>query len=227
LGLGRFAREVIWLKDGCPRNVRAPTVSRLVHSSFTTPRKNRPSRTSRGFTLLEVLLTIAIISLLGGVLIAGAANLLREQPTSSHEVFWLSVREARKTALKSEHEIRLKFDRDKKTFILIDGIAPTTLSADGFTREETPLKQFPIVSALGSDLTVDFLAPPTKGGNMILVGGVLLESQTIPFVTFYSDGTCTPFRAQFARSGASSMLSIDPWTCAPVLTPADANALAP
>jgi general secretion pathway protein H len=65
------------------------------------------------------------------------------------------------------------------------------------------------------------------GGNTILVGGVLIESKTIPHVTFYSDGTCQAFRAQFTRGGASSILSIDPWTCAPVLPPPDPNAPAP
>jgi general secretion pathway protein H len=53
---------------------------------------------------------------------------------------------------------------------------------------------------------------------------MLIESQPIPFVTFFSDGTCTAFRAQFVRNGGTSMLAIDPWTCAPVLTPTDPNA---
>jgi general secretion pathway protein H len=219
---------VIWFGDGCPPNVAgAGSFSRIVHSSFCITPKGSPVRAAGAFTLLEVLLSIAIISLLAGVLVAGAAHLLREQPGSSHEVFWQAVQEARKTALKAEHDIRLKFDKEKKQFVLIDGLAPTTLSAEGFTREETPLKQFPITSAGGADLTVEFLGPVTKGGNMILVGGVLLESQTIPFVTFYSDGTCSAFRAQFVRGGGTSILNVDPWTCAPILTPNDANASPP
>jgi hypothetical protein len=54
---------------------------------------------------------------------------------------------------------------------------------------------------------------------------VLMESQAIPSVTFFSDGTCTPFRVQFVRGTGTSVLSIDPWTCAPVLKPNDPNAL--
>jgi prepilin-type N-terminal cleavage/methylation domain-containing protein len=180
---------------------------------------------ARAFTLLEVLLSIAIIALLATVLVGGSAHLLREQPVTANEVFWQAVVEARKAALKSEHEIRLKFDKDKKQFVLVDGIAPATVGADGFTREEVPLKQFPVPSAAGSELTVDFLGPSTRGGNAILVGGVVIETDAMPYVTFYSDGTCMAFRAQFVRNGTTSTpLVIDPWTCAPVLPAVDPNA---
>lgn len=182
-------------------------------------------KAQRGFTLLEVLLSIALIALVGTVLIGGSAHLMSDQPLTPHEVFWQAVREARKAALKSEHDVRLKFDKDKKQFVLIDGLAPAKLAADGITRQETPLKQITIPKAAGTDLTVEFLAPATKGGgSAILVGGVMIESQTVPYVTFYSDGTCSPFRTQIVRGGSSSVLSIDPWTCAPVLTPNDPNA---
>jgi hypothetical protein len=53
---------------------------------------------------------------------------------------------------------------------------------------------------------------------------VLLETQPVGHVTFYSDGTCTAFRLQIMRNGAAHILSIDPWTCAPVLTPSEQNA---
>ena len=175
--------------------------------------------------MLEVLLSIAIIGLLATVLVGGSVRLLNEQPVTATEIFWKSVQEARKAALKSGHEVRLKFDRAKKQFVLIDGLAPSTLAADGFTREETPLKTFPIsAAAAAGDLAVEFLGAGTKGGSLILVGGVALDTQTVPFVKFFNDGTCTAFRAQFSRNGSASILSIDPWTCAPVLTPADPNA---
>ena len=200
-------------------------LDRLVHSSFITRLRRSPPRKSGGFTLLEVLLSIAIIALVASVLIAGSTALLNEKPVTAHEVFWKAVQEARKTALKAEHEIRLKFDMDRKQFVLIDGLAPATTPADGTAPEEKPLKQFPIPAATSSDLSVDFLAPSAKGGSAILVGGVLIESRTIKYVSFFSDGTCSAFRAQFFRNGGTSLVSIDPWTCAPVLTPTDANTL--
>jgi general secretion pathway protein H len=191
------------------------------------PRQRRDKRAAphRAFTLLEVLLTIAIIALIGTVLIAGASGLLNNQSLSVDDVFWKAVQQARKTALRSEHDIRLKFDKDKKQFAIIDGIAPPKVAADGFTKEEVPLKTFPVLVPTGTDLLVEFLAAGGKGGNLIMIGGVVLESQPIQYVTFYSDGTCMPFRLQMMRNGAAHTLKIDPWTCAQVLTPEDQNAL--
>lgn len=167
-----------------------------------------------------MLLAIAIIALIAGVLVGGSARLLNEQPISADEVFWKTVQEARKAALKTEHDIRMKFDKEKKSFVILDGNAPPALAADGFTREEVPLKTFPVLSA-GSDLTVEFLGASAKGASLILVGGVAIESQPIKFVTFYSDGTCSAFRVQIMRAGAAHYLSIDPWTCAEVLKVSD------
>ncbi len=194
-------------------------------SALGTTRSTPERRATRGFTLLEILLTVAIIGLLGSVLIGGSARLLNEQPVTPDEMFWKAVQESRKTALKNEKEVRLKFDKDKKHFALIDGQAPSVVGDDGVTKEETPLKIFTIPPAAADGLTMEFLGASSKGANAILVGGVLLEAASIPYVTFYSDGTCSAFRLQVTRGGGTHTLSIDPWTCAQVLTPTDPNAL--
>jgi general secretion pathway protein H len=162
------------------------------------------------FSLIEVLLVLAIMALLAGVLFTGSTQLLSGQPRTVEEVFWQSVQEARKDALRHEREVALQFvnDREKgmKKFVVQDG-------------EEA--QDFPIPPAAGSsDLTVDFL-PAQKTGSMAIIAGMVLEKQPLAAVTFYPDGTCTAFRVQIVRNAATHTLAIDPWTCAPVLTPPD------
>lgn len=169
-----------------------------------------------GFTLLEVLCVLAIIGLLAAVLIGGAANLLSDKPQSAVEVFWEAVRESRKNALKSEHEMRLRYDKEKKQFVLVDGIAPKRAAADGVTQEEAVAKVFQVNPALANDLQVTFLASGATGRTE-LIAGMLVEVDPVPYVTFYEDGTCTGFRVQFVRAGSTSTLAVDRWTCAPLL----------
>jgi hypothetical protein len=90
------------------------------------------------------------------------------------------------------------------------------------THGTTP-QPFPLPATVGPDFAVSFLSTQ-KGGSAILIAGQLVETQVISPIIFYGDGTCTAFRAQFQRAGNTHILSIDPWTCAQVLTPPDPNA---
>ena len=153
----------------------------------------------RAFTLLEILLAIALMGLIAAVLVTGGANLLSDKPATPEAVFWAAVQQSRKTALTAEHEVRLAYDAKTQAF-LVD---------DGATKQPLPVPPT-------KDLTVDFLAAQA-GQSSVLIGGELVDTKTIPAVSFYPDGTCSPFRVQFRAGGAAKVLSIDPWTCAPVL----------
>lgn len=170
------------------------------HRGGPASRACRASAGDRGFTLLEVLLALALLALIAGVLVSGSVNLLGDKPVNAEDVFWQAVQKGRTAALKTEHDIRLTFDAKERSFVLDDGTAPKIL---------------PVPRA--KELTVDFLGTSATSRSTILVGGELVESQPIPFVTFYADGTCTPFRVQFRTGGAARVVSIDPWTCARVL----------
>ena len=87
------------------------------------PRPAPPRRA--GFTLLEILLTLALIGLLAGALIGGSSALISERAPSANDVFWSAVRTARKTALNSQRDIAFRFDDKAKAFVLtsFDGVA--------------------------------------------------------------------------------------------------------
>ena len=159
-----------------------------------------PRRSASAFTILEIVLALAVIALFGTILIGASARLLKSRATTPDEVFWKACQAARKGALTSNGDVRLGYDDKAKAFIVGNGIVTQTFPVPGADRE----------------LEISFLAAQS-GGSAILLGGTLVETTTHPFVTFYADGTCTPFRLQVHLSGGVHVLAIDPWTCAPVL----------
>ena len=158
-----------------------------------------PRRIGGGFTLLEILVTLALIALLSAVLISGSTRLLSDRPTTPAEVFRKALTDSRQYAVEKNVEVRLTFDSKEKTF------KATT---------DSGVRSYPVTGE--GDIQIDFVAAE-KNGSAILVGGVLVDTQTIPYVTFFPDGTCSPFKVQFRIDGGTSYLNVDPWTCAPIL----------
>jgi len=162
---------------------------------------------SGGFTLLEVLLALALIALLATLFIGGSSALLADKPLSPDDQFWKVCADARKTALEGERDVTLSYDDKAVAYVLNNGVAPRTIPGTG-----------------GGNLTVEFLpAQQDANSGSTLVGGTVVETGTMRAVNFYADGTCTPFRAQIRLNGAAHSLAIDPWTCAPVLPTSDAK----
>lgn len=168
--------------------------------------RRAPLRARRGagaFSLLEILLMLALLALLAGGLVTGAAHLVDSRATTPEDIFWEAARAARKTALTAEADVTLRFDAKERAFVLAGPRAEQ--------RFELPV---------AGELTVDFLQAQT-GNSAVLIGGQLVETKTLPLVTFYADGTCTAFRVQFRANGPARTIAIDPWTCAPVLATGD------
>lgn len=164
-------------------------------------------RGPRGFTLLEILLALALMAMMAAVLVGGTAQLLNDKPVSPDDVFWKAVTAARKRALLGGRDVRLAFVDDKD-------------KGKGFTiGEGVDLKIFPILA--NPELAVNFLSAQKVSGSVMVLAGQVVETQSLPYVTFYGDGTCTAFRIQMRVGADAHILNIDPWTCAPVLIPPD------
>jgi general secretion pathway protein H len=158
-----------------------------------------------GFTLVEILLVVALIALLGTIFIGGSSALLSDKSPSADAQFWKACAEARAEALDEGKSVLMSFDPKARGFVLDDGAGKRDLPLAG-----------------PDDLTVDFHPASSDTTSSILIGGTLVETEALASVTFYNDGTCTPFRAQMRSKAGAHMLSIDPWTCAPELAKSDA-----
>jgi prepilin-type N-terminal cleavage/methylation domain-containing protein len=157
-----------------------------------------------GFTLIEILLVVALIGLISWILIGGSTALMT-QKDSPDEQFWKATAAARKEALEEGKSVLMTYDDKTRGFVLNDGSQKRTLSVTG-----------------ADDLVIDFHPVQSDSSSSSLIGGTLVETEPLAAVTFYNDGTCTPFRVQLRSGGAAHILSVDPWTCAAVLSNYDA-----
>ncbi len=183
-------------------NLRCPAASAPAEAPAAADRRTHLGA-SRGFTLLEILMALALISLLAGVLVTGTTHLLDEGTKTPSETLLKAISDSRRLAVENDCEVTLSFNRDNRMFVLTSyktgtGVVAATLP----------------VAAEGN-FGLDFLVP--RKGNSVLIGGVLVETSTVPAVSFYADGTCTAFRVQITGPGDPEVIAIDPWTCAPVL----------
>jgi prepilin-type N-terminal cleavage/methylation domain-containing protein len=158
-----------------------------------------PGRRQVGFTLIEVLLVLAVIALVASLVLPGLAGIFRTiEGAEPERILWDAVTAARDRALTANREVTLRYDRESHQLAWSDGV-------------ERQAKAWP------ADVTLQLLRAK-EGGATVLIGGQLVETEEIPTVRFYADGTCDRFRAQL-RSGnaAARVIGVDPWTCAPVL----------
>lgn len=155
-----------------------------------------PSSARRGFTLVEVLLVLALMALLASLLVPGVGSMLRAMDERAPEQLVAeAVLAARAAALESGRTVELRYDKDGRTFTW------------GPPEARAP--------ALPAGTTAELLPPET--GGAVLLGGVLTETAApLRRVRFFPDGTCDPFRLRLreGESAAPRLFVADPWTCA-------------
>lgn len=155
-----------------------------------------PSPAFRGFTLVEVLLVLALLALLASLLVPGIGSMLRAlDERVPEQVAAEAVLAARAAALEGGRTVVLRYDAERRTFLWGP---PEGRSA-----------------ALPVDAGVELL-PPVAGGAVLLGGELTEVVAPLRRVRFFPDGTCDPFRLRL-RDGSTApprLLVVDPWTAA-------------
>jgi type II secretory pathway pseudopilin PulG len=164
------------------------------------PRRWRPG----AFTLLEILLVLALIGLIATVIAASVVRVIDADHPTPEDTFWQACQGAQRMASLTDRNVTLSFDAKDRKLVWSNGLTTDQAAFD---------------PASGA-ISVQFLQAQ-QGGSVILIAGQVVETEEVPRVMFYPDGTCTAFRVQFRVGATAWHLDIDPWTCAPVLAKSD------
>jgi prepilin-type N-terminal cleavage/methylation domain-containing protein len=154
-----------------------------------------PADSTRGFTLVEIILVLALLALVATVTLTGSRAIAQATGEADAESAAISAISAARRAAVTTGQIVTLHAEDK------------ALSWAGGTQDLPP-----------GDTRV-LLLPPQRDALM-LIGGQASE-EPIAQVRFYPDGTCDGFRVEFKRKQSSKIVSIDPWTCATLQSPGD------
>lgn len=144
-----------------------------------------------GFTLIEIIVVLALIGMTGALVIGGSDTLIKSVSRDNAENLGLgAIASARQSAVLTGRIVELR--NDEKARALDWGAGRATLVG-----ENDELR----------------LLPP-KLVSSAIVGGRVRE-EPLARVRFYPDGTCDPFRLEIISGGnkASRLVVIDPWTC--------------
>ena len=164
---------------------------------------------SGGFTLLEMLLVIALIALLTTVSIKGVSNLLSNGPPTAKQVVAQMQAAARRYALTNECTVRLSYSAEQE--------AMEAVASDGTELPELKLPTGASVQFLPLQST-----DASGGASSAIFDSVAGSgaSADLPYVTFYEDGTCTLYQLRITTAeGRPLDLPIDPWTGGSMLSP--------
>jgi len=167
----------------------------------------RAGQDRAGFTMVEILLVIALIGVLASVFVINFDVLIRQNEADSLEqAFWRASSEARNRALFERRSRDLRYDPESTAFLLEGG---------------HEMVRFPVNTSDWTEgiKTEVLFNQRLSDDSYSLVGGKLITDRKVEFVRFYPDGTCMPFILSIRTGDTVRTIEIDPWSGAELLPP--------
>jgi prepilin-type N-terminal cleavage/methylation domain-containing protein len=163
-------------------------------------RRRRGLEARSGLTLIEMMLTIALIALLSSLFVWNINSLLKQGELEAlQNEMWAAVERAKQAAVFSRQPHVVRFDEELNAFVVNSGGEQHVFEVD--------------TENLGQDVEIEVLFQETlPRDGYRLVRGELVTKRKIESIVFYPDGTCTPFSVDLKIAGYESSFQIDPWT---------------
>ncbi|HAT60746.1 MAG TPA: hypothetical protein DCS60_08260 [Opitutae bacterium] len=161
----------------------------------------------RAFTLIELMLTMALIALLSSLFIWNINALLKQGELEAlQNELWGVVEKAKQAAVFSRQPHKVRFDEKLKSFMVSSGEEEIAYQVD--------------TSGFGEEVEIEvFFKMILPKDGYRLVRGELVTYREIESVTFFPDGTCTPFSVDLKIGEYKSGYQIDPWTGSQLTAP--------
>ena len=143
----------------------------------------------RGFTLIEILVVVLVVSILMGVVVNSFSGVDREQTLRGYaERFALRIEIARDRALQSNREWGIYIDRDGVRFAEFDEI-----NGEWLERADRPFTPDSFDAQVRFTVEVEELAGSLVSADNDDLGA---DEDEIPTVVLFSSGETTPFEIQ-------------------------------
>lgn len=167
--------------------------TRLRHLHLCSQDERRPCGWSRGFTIVELLIVVVILSIVALTAIPMMSSAASIQIRSAANIIAADIEYARSMAISRGQNHKVVFDKDTDSYKLVDlnGVTIQHPVKKGFPyvmnfRNESRLSRVDITSAtFGGDQTVvfDCLGSPDSGGTVTLQAGGISTTITVEPVT--------------------------------------------
>lgn len=154
-------------------------------------------RPTQAYTLLEIIVVLALIALLGSIFLISATAVFRTQEDQTVEtILQKAIMESRLLAVREGIESRLRYDRESG-FLSLEG-AGSGLTFGPLLEDERPL---------------DFRFLTKRATReLVLIRGEVIDTRETPYVRFFPDGASEPFLVEWVFRGQNVRQEFDLWT---------------